>query len=304
MEDETGGDPIRGTKWTRKSTRKVSEQLKREGHPAGPRTVSRLLKKLGYSLKANVKRLSGPRHPDREQQFEKIGKQRKAFEREALPVLSLDAKKKEVIANYYNRGQTWRREEMGVCDHDFPSPELGRAIPYGIYDVVRNAGMVVVGTSSETAAFGAESLATWYIREGRDRYPQADRILLLCDNGGCNGSRTWLWKYELQKFSDRFRISVTVAHYPPRASKWNPIEHRMFSFISKNWAGQPLSSYETVLKYIRTTTTKSGLTVKAVLKSKKYLTGVKLTDEQVAQINIRGARVLPRWNYTIRPRTN
>ena len=304
MEDETGGDPVRGVKWTRKSTRKLSRELSRRSHPVGPGTVSRLLKALGFSLKANVKRLSGPRHPDREEQFGQIHQKLQRCRRQGIPILSVDTKKKELIANFRNAGRIWRDREIAVSDHDFPSQAIGKAIPYGIYDVMRNEGLVVVGTSSETGAFGVDSLSTWYRRQGRCRYAQADRLLLLCDNGGCNGSRNRLWKYELQRFSDRFDVAVEVAHYPPRASKWNPIEHRLFSFISKNWAGQPLTSYETVLNYIATTTTEAGLKVKALFNPKRYPTKVAITDEQMDQINIRTGRVLPRWNYTIRPHDN
>jgi hypothetical protein len=304
MEDETGGDPVRGVKWSRKSTRKLSRELRRRSHPVCPRTVSRLLQALGFSLKANVKRLSGPRHPDREEQFGQIHKKLERCRRQGIPILSVDTKKKELIANFRNAGRIWRDQEIAVSDHDFPSQAIGKAIPFGIYDVMRNEGLVVVGTTSETGAFGVDSLSMWYRRQGRCQYAQADRLLLLCDNGGCNGSRNRLWKYELQRFSDRFGVAVEVAHYPPRASKWNPIEHRLFSFISKNWAGQPLTSYETVLNYIGTTTTEAGLKVKALLNPKTYPTKVTITDEQMGQINIRTGRVLPHWNYTIRPHDN
>lgn len=304
MKDETGGDPIRGIKWARKSTRKVSRELKRRGHGVGPRTAARLLKELGYSLKANVKRLSGKRHPDREAQFGRIGRQVQRFRGQGLPVLSVDAKKKEIVANFHNAGRIWRQEEIWVADHDFPSQDLGRAIPYGIYDLVLNRGMVVVGTSHETASFGVDALSEWYLRDGRKRYPDAREILVLCDNGGCNGSSNRLWKFELQLFADQFGINVHVSHYPPGASKWNPIEHRMFSFISKNWAGQPLTSYEKILNYIRTTTTRTGLRIRAALNSRDYPTGLKVGDEEMQQLNLRRARVLPRWNYVIRPQEN
>ena len=304
MKDETGGDPIHGIKWTRKSTRKVSRELKRRGHRLGPRTVARLLKEQGYSLRANVKRLSGKRHPDREMQFRQIGRKVQVFRGQGLPVLSLDAKKKEIVTNFYNGGRIWRQEEIAVADHDFPSKDLGRAIPYGIYDTVLNRGMVVVGTSHETSTFGVDALAQWYRREGRQQYPEAGEILLLVDNGGCNGSKRRLWKVELQRFADEFGLIVRVAHFPPGASKWNPIEHRMFSFISKNWAGQPLKTYETILNYIKTTTTETGLRIKAVLNSKEYPTGIKVTDEQLQQVNLRKARLLPRWNYAVRPHRN
>jgi len=259
---------------------------------------------MGFSLRANVKNLSGPRHPDREEQFKEIGRKRELFRRQGLPVVSVDTKKKEIIANYHNAGRIWRDEAIKVADHDFPHPELGRANPFGIYDVQRNHGMVVVGTSGQTASFGVEALSLWYRQVGRRSYPEAKELLVLCDNGGCNGSQNRLWKYELQGFVDEFGIAVHVSHYPPRASKWNPIEHRLFSFISKNWAGQPLTSYEKVLNYIRTTKTEAGLKVRACLLEKAFATGVKVTDEQLESINLRKGRVLSRWNYTIRPRPN
>lgn len=293
-----------GTKWARKSTRRVSQELFRQGYPVGPRTVSRLLKSFGYSLKANVKRLSGKRHPQREEQFQQIQRQVRSFRYQGLPVLSVDAKKKEIVANFYNDGRIWRKDETPVADHDFPSADLGRAIPYGMYDLLRNRGFVGVGTSHETATFGVDCLSLWYLREGRYQYQDADELLLLCDNGGCNGSRNRLWKYELQNFADRFGVAVRVAHYPPGASKWNPIEHRMFSFISLNWAGQPLKSYETVLKYIQTTTTKEGLKLRVALLSKDYPTGVEVPDEEMTRLNLRRSRTLPDWNYVIRPREN
>lgn len=304
MQDETGGDPMSGIKWTRKSTRKVSAELTREGHPVSRGTAGRLLKDMEYSLQANVKRLSGKRHPHRERQFQRIQKQLKEYRREGLPVLSVDAKKKELIGDFYNSGQVWRQEEVAVNDHDFPSDAIGKAVPYGMYDVVRNRGLVVVGTSRETASFGVDSLTRWYQLIGRQQYPNADRLLLLCDNGGCNGSRNRLWKYELQRFCDRFGIAVEVSHYPPGASKWNPIEHRLFSFISINWAGQPLRSFETVLNYIRTTRTTTGLRVRALLLPKHYEKSVKVSDEEMQSIQLRRSRVLPCWNYMIRPGKN
>lgn len=303
MKDETGGDPVSGVKWARKSTRAVSEELTRQGHAACARTVSRLLKDMDFSLRANVKRLSGPRHPQREAQFQHIQKQVQKGRREGFPVLSVDTKKKELIGNYHNAGRLWRQEAIAVKDHDFPG-EGGKAVPYGLYDVVRNRGMVVVGTSHETARFGVDALTQWYRHEGRRAYPEAEELLLLCDNGGCNGSRNRLWKVDLQEFADRFRISVRVSHYPPRASKWNPIEHRMFSFITKNWAGQPLQSVGKMLKYIRTTRTRGGLKVKAVRLPGEYPLGTKVTDEEMAALSMRCARTLPRWNYLIRPRRN
>jgi hypothetical protein len=304
MEGQTGGDPMSGLKWTRKSTRNLSRELKREGHRASSTTVRRLLREQGYSLRVNVKRLSGENHPHRNRQFEAIQKQVQKYHREGFPVVSVDTKKKELIGNFYNAGQAWVRKEVAVSDHDFLSDGVGKAVPYGIYDLLRNQGFLTVGMSCETASFGVDSLTEWYRRHGRRQYPDADRLLILADNGGCNGSLNRLWKFELQRFSDRFGIRVDVAHYPPGASKWNPIEHKLFSFISKNWAGQPLRSYDTVLNYIRTTRTQTGLTVRAVLLPKTYDKGVKVSDEAMRGLRLTGARVLPRWNYSLRPHEN
>jgi hypothetical protein len=304
MRDETGGDPISGVKWTRKSTRKVAAELSRQGHPTSPRTVWRLLRELGFSLKSNVKKLSGKRHPDRERQFQYIRKKRQEAIRNGIPVLSMDTKKKEVVANFYNGGRIWRDEPIDVSDHDFPAPHLGRAWPLGIYDVHLNRGLVVVGTSSHTAAFGVDGLRAWQRTQGRRVYPGMMEVMLLVDNGGCNGSKNRLWKIELQRFSDHYGVIVHVLHYPPGASKWNPVEHRLFGPISQNWAGQPLDSYEKMLNYIRTTTTKTGLSVSACLLTKRYDKGIKICPEQMAQLNLRRARVLPHWNYTIFPRWN
>lgn len=266
--------------------------------------MGRLLREMGYSLKANVKNLSGPRHPDREEQFQRIAREVQDLRRQGVPILSVDTKKKELIANFHNAGRVWRDQPVQVADHDFPDPELGRAIPFGIYDVGRNQGRVVVGTSGQTASFAVDALAEWYLRDGRRMYPEAREILILCDNGGCNGSTNRLWKYELQLFADQFGLKVHVSHYPPGASKWNPIEHRLFSFISKNSAGQPLTSYEKMLNYIRTVKTQTGLRVRANLLAKRYARGIEISDGLMNQINIRGGRVLPAWNYTIHARGN
>ena len=304
MKDEVGGDPISGVRWTRKSTRALAGEMDRQGHGISRGTVGRLLRGMGFSLRANVKSLSGPRHPDRETQFTEIGKKLKSFKGTGAPILSVDAKKTEIVANYANGGHIWRKVAIQVDDHDFPSPDLGRAIPFGIYDVGRNQGRVVVGTSAQTASFGVDALMDWYRRDGRRAYPDAEDLLILCDNGGCNGSKNRLWKYELQRFADQSGLAIHVAHYPPGASKWNPIEHKLFSFISKNWAGQPLTSYEKVLNYIRTTTTQTGLRVRATLLTKQYEKGIKIPDDEMADIKLRPGRVLSRWNYTIHARLN
>jgi hypothetical protein len=304
MKDEVGGDPISGVRWTRKSTRALAQEMGRQGRGISRGTVGRLLKEMGFPLRANAKTLSGPRHPDRETHFIQIGKKLKSFEGKGAPILSVDTKKTEIIANYANAGHIWRRQAIDVSDHDFPQPELGRAVPFGIYDLGRNQGRVVVGTSAQTASFGVDALWEWYRRDGRRVYPDAEDLLILCDNGGCNGSKNRLWKYELQRFADQSGLTIHVAHYPPGASKWNPIEHRLFSFISKNWAGQPLNSYERVLNFLRTTKTRTGLSVRANLLSKRYEKGMEISDEQLSDISLHPGRVLSRWNYTIRARQN
>ena len=304
MKDDIGGDPISGVKWARRSTRKVAAELRRRGHRISRGPVRRLLKQMDFSLKANVKNLSGPRHPDREEQFEQIGRIRERFQRQGFPVLSVDTKKREIIANYHNKGRVWRQEATEVADHDFPSPHLGRGIPFGIYDVQRKDGFILVGTSAATGSFAVDALRLWHRRIGLQVYPEAKQVLVLCDNGGCNGSTNRLWKYEMQGLADATGWTFHVAHYPPGASKWNPIEHGLFSFISKNWAGQPMTSYEKMLNYIRTTTTETGLTVRAYLVQKKYQKGVKISPEQMEAIHLRPGRVLPKWNYAIRPRPN
>jgi hypothetical protein len=309
MEPHTAGDPISGIKWSRKSTRAISEELKRQGHGVCARTVSRLLQsdELGYSLKRNVKAIAGQRHPQRNRQFRQIQQKIDRFRRLGRPVLSLDCKKKELVGNFLNAGQAWRQEPIAVNDHDFPDPDVPKAVPYGIYDVLRNRGVVVVGTSAETAAFAVDALRTWRgLEDGQlsAHYADPDHVLVLVDNGGANGSRSRLWKRQLQKLANRLGVSFTVAHYPPGASKWNPIEHRLFSFISGNWAGQPLTDYPTILNFIRTTRTQTGLRVKAVLLDKRYKTGLQVTDEEYRQIRLRPGRVLPKWNYTIRPAQN
>lgn len=302
MAPHTAGDPMTGLKWTRKTLAKISKVLKDFGIDVSPNTVSRLLRQMDYRLRVNHKKISRAKHPDRDRQFRRIEKTRRDFEKKRLPVLSVDAKKKEVVGLFKNQGKTWTRETIAVNDHDFPSDAIGMAIPYGILDLQANRGHVFVGNSHETAFFAAESLARWWKKEGLMRYPNTKKLLILADGGGSNSSRTRAWKFALQKkLVDPFGLSVTVCHYPPKTSKWNPIEHRLFSEISKNWAGQPLVSYQTILNYIRTTTTKTGLKVMASLVKKNYPTGIKISDADMKTVNIQPHKVLPKWNYTIKP---
>ena len=303
MKDEIAGDPMRSLKWTRKSTRKASRELQRRQLSASPRTVARLLKKqLHFSLKGNRKSIAGTQHPDRNQQFHYIAKMRKHFAAIGEPEISVDAKKKELIGNFHNPGRSWRRQAENVNDHDFRSTAIARATPYGIYDGRANQGFVVVGTSHDTAAFAVDNIASWLKSSGTTRYPKIQELLILCDSGGSNGSRCRAWKYAIQRcLCDALGISVTVCHYPTGASKWNPVEHRLFSHMSINWAGRPLRSLKIMLNYIRTTKTQTGLTVRARLNKKKYPTRRKIDDAQMAEINIRRHKVLPDWNYTIYP---
>lgn len=303
MVPHTAGDPMTDLKWTRKTLVKISRVLKQSGIDVSPNTVSRLLRQMDYRLRVNHKKISGSKNPDRDRQFRRIEKTRHDFEKEKLPVISIDAKKKEMVGAFKNQGETWTQEAIAVKDHDFRSDAIGMAIPYGVLDLQANCGHVFVGNSHETSFFAAESLALWWKDDGSFRYPNIRKLLILADGGGSNGSRTRAWKYALQKeLVDPFGLSVTVCHYPPKTSKWNPIEHRLFSAISKNWAGQPLESYETVLNYIRTTTTKTGLSVKATLMEKDYPTGIKIPEAEMKKLNLQSHKVLPQWNYTLHPR--
>lgn len=288
-------------KWTRKTLDKLASELARNQFHIGRMTVSRLLKQLRYAQRVNRKRLTRQRDPDRDRQMRHIARVRRAYEKAGKPVMSVDTKKKELIGNFRNAGRTWRRTPIEVLATDFASDAKGKAIPYGIYDVAYNTGFVVVGTSHETAQFAVNAIRRWWYDEGRYRYTDRTELLILADAGGANSSRSWVWKWELQQLADEIGLSIRVMHYPTGASKWNLVEHRLFSSISINWAGQPLISYETVLKYIRTTETQGGLRCQACLDRAVYATRRKITPEQRASINLTRHRVLPNWNYTIKP---
>jgi hypothetical protein len=293
---------VRGTKWTRKTLRALVEELRGKKFKVGRETVRRLLKQLGYALHANRKEGSKRQDPDRDRQMRYLARQRRAFLKAKKPVISVDCKKKELIGNFKNAGRTWRREARSVLSTDFPSDADGRAIPYGVYDVARNRGFVGVGVSHETAAFAVNVIRRWWQTEGRAAYPAATELLVQADSGGANGYDSWLWKWELQRLADETGLTIIVTHYPTSASKWNWIEHRLFNHISANWSGEPLERFEVVLKFIRTTTTETGLCCTAYLDRKHYPTKLTLTKEQKASICVTGHRVLPKWNYTIRPR--
>lgn len=305
MENETAGDPITGLKWTRRTTAKIAAQLKVSGINVCSKTVARLLKQLGFSLLVNQKKVARTVNvspQERDAQFLHIAELRELCAAEDVPVISVDTKKKELIGNFKNAGQTWERSAVAVNDHDFRSQADGIAIPFSIYDLKYNKGFVCVGTSYDTPQFAAESIARWWSRQGKRRYPSARELVILADAGGSNGPRCRAWKYELyKKLCNHYGLIVKVAHYPSGASKWNPVEHRLHSEISKNWAGRPLNSLETVMSYINTTTTSTGLKVQASHVKKKYQKGVKISDAEFCKIPIAYDNVLPRWNYSLRP---
>jgi hypothetical protein len=302
VRDATAGDPVKGLKWTKKTSRKLSRVLKRRGYRVGPDTVRRLLRQRKYVLRANRKRLNRKRDPDRDRQMRYLARWRRAYQKAGFPVISVDTKQRELIGNFKNPGRTWRQTRLDVLESDYPSEAEGVAIPYGIYDLTRDEGFVVVGTSHQTPQFAVAAIRLWWIKVGRRVYPGKKHLLIEADCGGANGNRCWLWKYGLQQLADEFGLTIIVTHLPTNASKWNPIEHKLFCHIEQNWAGQPLIRYETVLKFIRTTRTETGLRCQAYLDTTEYETGLKITGEQKAQINLTLHRVLPRWDYTIEPR--
>jgi len=303
LNETTAGDPMSNIRWTCKSARKISDQLKKKGHDVSYRTVHRLLIEMGYSLQSNRKSLSRENNPERDKQFRIINRKVTKFLREEQPVISVDTKKKEIVGEFANKGVSWRKkgEPRLVEDHDFLSRGIGKAIPYGTYDVGKNEGLVNVGISSDTAEFAVNSILKWWTEFGERNYPNANKLLICADGGGSNGSRNRLWKYSLQRFSDKTGLEIYVCHYPPGTSKWNKIEHRMFSYISSNWRGQPLESYEAIIDLIGSTTTKKGLKVMAKLDKKKYKKGRAISDEEFMKINLVKNKTLSQWNYSIMP---
>ena len=291
-----------GKRWVRSSLRRLSAALCKEGYQACPMTVRRLLRQGNYSLKANRKRFTGPAHPDRDRQFRYIDRVKKVFLAAGHPVISVDAKKKELIGNFKNSGRSWCRQADEVNVHDFRQDALGRAVPYGIYDLRHNLGYVYVGTSADTSEFAVDAIASWWEQEDRPTFPNEGKLLILSDAGGSDGCRFRLWKKQIQEqLADRLGIEVMICHYPTGASKWNPIEHRLFSYISSNWAGKPLRSFETMLGYIRNTTTRTGLKVKAFLLDREYRTGIRVSDKEMATLTLARRSVCPQWNYIIKP---
>lgn len=291
--------------WTDLRLAEISHQLQSLGIAVCPNTVRRLLDQLGYALHTNRKSLSGPQHPARNQQFQYIGFQQTQFRRAGLPQVSVDTKKKELVGAFKNNGRLWSRAAPPVNDHDFPSLATGIAIPRGLYDLEANRGFVLLGTSHDTPEFAVDALAQWWRREGRQRYPEASELLILADSGGSNSARSRLWKHALQqKLADPYQLGVTVCHYPTGASKWNPVEHRLFSEMSKHWAGQPLCDYPTMVRLINETQTQTGLKVRCTLSTKSYATKVEISDKQMSALDILFHPTLPEWNYTILPRVN
>lgn len=303
IDEQTRGDPQSPLRWTCLSTRAIAKQLGQQNHPISHAKVAQVLHDLDYSLQSNRKTEEGADHPDRDAQFRHISTAVKKHLAQGLPVISVDTKKKELIGNYHNAGQQWRpaKEPRTVQGHDFPSPDVPRAFPYGIYDLGRNAGFVNIGTDHDTGAFAVASIRGWWRHEGRRLYPKAHELLITADGGGSNGWRLRLWKYELQRLADQTGLSICVCHFPPGTSKWNKVEHRLFSFISSNWRGEPLRDYETIVKLIANTTTAKGLKVSCRLDRRKYSTGRKVTEAQMQQINIKRHKFHGEWNYVIQP---
>ena len=303
IEPTTRGDPESPLRWTCKSVRRLAAELTRQGHRTSHRMVAALLQQLGYSLQANRKTIEGTRHPDRNAQFEHINARVRAYLRHGDPAISVDTKKKELVGNFKNAGREWRPrgQPQPVQVHDFVQPELGRAIPYGVYDLGANTGWVSVGIDHDTAAFAVASIRRWWQTMGRRAYPRARRLLITADAGGSNGARVRLWKVELQKLADRLRRPISVCHFPPGTSKWNKIEHRLFSFISQNWRGQPLVSHAVIVNLIAATTTPTGLRVRARLDRTRYPSGLTVSRAALDAVRLRPDSFHGDWNYTILP---
>ena len=304
IEPDTRGDPESPLRWVCKSTRTLATMLAREHHRISHVTLAELLHAQGYSLQSNRKTEEGGDHPDRDAQFRYINAAVTRALAAQIPVISVDTKKKELIGNYANVGRQWRRTRQPetVNGHDFPSPDVPRAFPYGIYDIGRNEGFVNVGTDHDTGAFAVASIRGWWRAEGRLLYPRTKALVITADAGGSNGWRLRLWKWELQRFADDTSLALSVCHFPPGTSKWNKVEHRLFSFISSNWRGEPLREYETIVNLIARTTTAQGLKVSCRLDRRRYRKGRRISDDEMGTLNIKSHRFHGEWNYTVRPR--
>ena len=300
--DDVVGDPMSEQKWVRRSLATIARQLAKRQFRVGPTTVRRLLKKLEYGLYCNRKSLTGSSHPQRDKQFRYIRRVKQLFLSAGCPVISVDTKKKELIGNFRNQGQHWAQQPEPVNVHDFRQDSLGRAVPYGIYDLTHNQGYVYVGTSYDTSEFAAYAIAQWWADPDRPRFRCEDKLLILADAGGSNNCRYWLWKQQVQQqLADQFGIEVMICHYPTGASKWNPVEYRLFSQISRNWAGKPLRTWQTMLNYIRGTVTETGLKVKAFLVDRIFEKSKKVSAEEKAMLRLHRRPICPTWNYLIKP---
>jgi hypothetical protein len=303
----TRGDPESPLRWTCKSVRKLAEELRREGHAVSYQTVAELLHEMDYSLQANQKTLEGSQHADRNQQFEYINRKAQRYLKQGEPVISVDTKKKELVGDFKNSGREWQPqgepEQVQVHDFEIRQPDKGKVAPYGVYDLGRNVGWVSVGVDHDTAEFAVESIRRWWRWMGRRSYPKAKRVLITADSGGSNGARVRLWKWELQQLADETGLEISVCHFPPGTSKWNKIEHRLFSFISQNWRGKPLISHQVIIDLIASTTTTTGLTVKSKLDTNIYEQGLKVSDQQMAELQLRKEKFHGDWNYRLLPRS-
>jgi len=303
IDPATRGDPMSPLRWTCKSTAKLAEELTRQKHPVSDRTVAMLLKQSGYSLQANRKSREGSSHPDRNAQFEYINRQVRAFQKRQQPVVSVDTKKKELVGEFKNPGEEWQPQgqPQPVNVHDFPDKKLGKAIPYGVYDLAGNEGWVSVGIDHDTAEFACASILRWWNEMGSARFPRATELMITADGGGSNSSRNRLWKKSLQCLADELGMTLKICHFPPGTSKWNKIEHRLFCFITKNWRGRPLTTYEVIVNLIASTTTKTGLIVRAALDPRQYETGITVSDEELEHLRLTRAKFHGEWNYSIKP---
>src|ERR1700676_4955747 len=303
----TRGDPESALRWTCKSVRILAEELRHQGHSVSYQTVAELLHKMDYSLQANQKKLEGGQHADRNQQFEYINRKAQRYLKQGEPVISADTKKKELVGNFKNPGREWQPqgqpEQVRVHDFEIRQPENGKVAPYGVYDLGRNAGWVSVGVDHDTAEFAVESIRRWWRWMGRRSYPKAQRLLITADSGGSNGARVRLWKWELQQLADETGLEIAVCHFPPGTSKWNKIEHRLFSFISQNWRGKPLISHQVIIDLIAATTTTTGLTVKSKIDPNFYEKGLKVSDQQMAELQLQREKFHGDWNYKLLPRS-
>jgi hypothetical protein len=307
VDPATRGDPESPLRWTCKSVRTLAGELRREGHAVSHQTVAELLHEMDYSLQANQKKLEGSQHADRNQQFQYINRKAQRYLKQGEPVISVDTKKKELVGDFKNAGREWhpqgQPEQVRVHDFEIRQPENGKVAPYGIYDLGRNAGWVSVGVDHDTAEFAVESIRRWWRWMGRSSYQKARRLLITADSGGSNGARVRLWKWELQQLADETGLEISVCHFPPGTSKWNKIEHRLFSFISQNWRGKPLISHQVIIDLIAATTTTTGLIVKSKIDTNFYEKGLKVSDQQMAELRLRKEKFHGDWNYKLLPRT-